>query len=127
MSHKPNPARTLLRERTRANQAAARARRAPARAARRITSAPRTLRTHLIAAGVPQTVQDGVLNAARTTARRIGVPATVSRRRIKTGGRRLVVTVKRFTAAQVELIMQAYAPRKAEYKTARALVLGLAA
>jgi len=90
---------------------------------------PRSITSHLLAAGLDRDTAAGAANGLRAVARRLGiVPAAVGRtRRTVHGGRGRLHTVARYTRRQVLALMAAYRPRKAAYREARALVLGLAA
>ncbi|MFE3139695.1 hypothetical protein [Streptomyces scopuliridis] len=114
----------LIRNRARANRAETRARRAAATAARRVHTGPRSLTTHIIATGAPLNVVAGAADALRTQARKAGVRGRAARiRRTLNGRARRVVTVYRYTAEQVALIVANYKPRKAEYKVIRAALV----
>lgn len=117
-------ARRVLRDRTRANRAAAAERRAIARAARRVRTAPRSLTTHVIATGADAATVKGVTTALRSAAKKAGVKGRRARiRRSFNGARNVVKTVYRYTREQVREIAAAYKPRKAEYKAVRAALL----
>ncbi|MGA5127790.1 hypothetical protein ACPCAG_31370 [Streptomyces pseudogriseolus] len=117
-------ARRVLRDRVRANRAAAAERRAVARAARRVRTGPRSLVTHVIATGADATTVKGVVAALRTAAKKAGVKGRRARiRRSFNGARNVVKTVYRYTRDQVAEIAAAYKPRKAEYKAVRAALL----
>ncbi|OEJ21044.1 hypothetical protein [Streptomyces subrutilus] len=115
---------SVLRDRIRANRAAAREQRAAAIAARRIRTGPRSLTTHVIATGAAPDVIQGATNALRTQAKKAGIQGRAARIRRTFGGRmRHAVTVYRYTAEQVAAIVANYKPRKAEYKAIRAALL----
>ncbi|MGW2496191.1 hypothetical protein ACWCV2_17035 [Streptomyces pseudogriseolus] len=117
-------ARRVLRDRVRANRAAAAERRAVARAARRVRTGPRSLVTHVIATGADAATGKGVVAALRTAAKKAGVKGRRARiRRSFNGARNVVKTVYRYTRDQVAEIAAAYKPRKAEYKAVRAALL----
>jgi len=90
---------------------------------------PRSLASHLLAAGLDRDTAAGAANGLRAVAKRLGItPAAVGRtRRTVRGGRGRLHTVARYTRQQVLAIAAAYRPRKTGYREARALVLGLAA
>lgn len=82
---------------------------------------PRSLATHLIAAGVDRDDIAGAASGLRSVAKRLGVVPAVTGRTHRTvhGGRSHAThNVYRYTAAQVARIVSAYRPRKAEYKVA---------
>ncbi|MFJ2745258.1 hypothetical protein ACIO3O_37000 [Streptomyces sp. NPDC087440] len=113
-----------LRTRRRAHQVAARARRAPLTAARRVRTAPRSLTTHVIATGVAPSAVPGAVAALRTQAKKAGIQGRAARiRRTFSGRARHAVTVYRYTRAQVAEIVAGYKPRKPEYKAVRAALL----
>ncbi|WP_051705188.1 hypothetical protein [Streptomyces sp. NRRL S-455] len=85
----------------------------------------RSLATHAIAAGVDAQVAAGVANGLRSVAKRIGMePAKVARTHRTTEGRAARLRkVNHFTAAQVQVLLRNYKPRKAEYKAAVVLMV----
>ena len=86
---------------------------------------PRSIATHLIAAGVDADTASGAADGMRNAAKRIGLaPAKVARtRRTVRGGRaRITRTVYRWTRAQLARLIPAYKPRKPEYRAALALL-----
>lgn len=101
-------------------------------AATRLTAScrrrPRSLTTHLIAAGVDRTTASGCASGLRTAAKRAGItPALTTRtRRTVHGGRARTRLVHRFTRAQAVQAATVYRPRKAEYKAAVARLTGSA-
>jgi hypothetical protein len=120
----------------RARRAARRALRATVRARarqHRLTTGcarrPRSLASHLLAAGLDRDTAAGTANGLRSVAKRLGMmPAAIGRtRRTVHGGRGRLHRVARYTRAQVLTLMAAYRPRKTAYRAARDLVLGLAA
>ncbi|MFK0279475.1 hypothetical protein ACIQVL_03240 [Streptomyces sp. NPDC090499] len=117
-------ARTVLRDRVRANRTASAARREVARAARRVRTTARSLATHVIATGADRETVKGVVKALRTAAKNAGIKGRRARiRRTAQGFKRHAVTAYRYTRAQVAQIAAAYKPRKAEYKTVRAALI----
>lgn len=86
----------------------------------------RALATHAIAAGVtdPETVE-GVRNGLGSVARRLGIkPVKVVRRhRTVRGKENRTKVTNHFTAAQVDVLLRAYKPRKPEYKAAVVLMI----
>jgi hypothetical protein len=122
-------ARTVLRDRVRANRAASRTRRETAQAARRVRTGPRSLTTHVIATGAaPETVKGIVkaLQGVAKTARTNGLKGKRARiRRSFAGAKRMVKTVYRYTREQVAQIAEQYKPRKAEYKAIRAALVAV--
>lgn len=117
-------ARTVLRDRVRANRTASAARREVARAARRVRTIARSLATHVIATGADRETVKGVVKALRTAAKNAGIKGRRARiRRTAQGFKRHAVTAYRYTRAQVAQIAAAYKPRKAEYKTVRAALI----
>ncbi|MEU9355078.1 hypothetical protein AB0D65_29790 [Streptomyces griseoloalbus] len=114
----------VLRDRTRANRAATRERRAALIAAHRIRKGARSLATHVIAAGFTADTVSGAVNALRNQARKTGILGAPARiRRTFIGRARLVVIVKRYTRAQVAQLAENWKPRKPEYKAVRAALL----
>jgi hypothetical protein len=85
----------------------------------------RSLATHAIAAGVDAETAAGVANGLRSVAKRIGMePAKVARTHRTTEGRAARLRkVNHFTAAQVQVLLRNYKPRKAEYKAAVVLMV----
>ncbi|MFI9598918.1 hypothetical protein ACIHCX_03385 [Streptomyces sp. NPDC052043] len=82
---------------------------------------PRSIATHLIAAGVDAQTASGAASGMKAAAKRIGLaPAQVARtRRTTAGGRaRITRTVTRWTRNQLRRLLAAYNPRKAEYRAA---------
>ncbi|GHH22411.1 hypothetical protein [Streptomyces lanatus] len=117
-------ARTVLRDRVRANRAASAARREVARAARRVRTTARSLATHVIATGADRETVKGVVKALRTAAKNAGIKGRRARiRRTAQGFKKHAVTAYRYTRAQVAHIAAAYKPRKAEYKVVRAALI----
>lgn len=115
---------SVLRDRIRANRAAARNQRAAAIASRRIRTGPRSLTTHVIATGADHGDVKGAVAALRTQAKKAGIRGRAARIRRTFGGRmRHAVTVYRYTAEQVAAIVANYKPRKPEYKAIRAALV----
>ena len=76
----------------------------------------RSLATHVIAAGVDIADVPGVVNGLRTVAKRLHVePVKTSRTHRTVAGAGRMRRVGHYTAAQVQLLLTAYRPRKAEY------------
>ncbi|MBZ6253539.1 hypothetical protein KVH27_34895 [Streptomyces olivaceus] len=123
-------ARRVLRDRVRANRAAAAQRRTVARAARRIRTGARSIATHVIATGVDAATVKGIVKALQTAAkaaRTKGLKGKRARiRRSFNGARNVVKTVFRYTREQIAEIAAQYKPRKAEYKTVRAALIAAA-
>ncbi|MFI6686661.1 hypothetical protein [Streptomyces sp. NPDC050485] len=120
MSATSRRAAAVIRNRARANRAAARERRAAVIAARRIRTGPRSLATHVIATGAARAIVSGAVAALRTQAKKAGIRGTAARiRRTLNGRARRAVTVYRYTAEQVAQIVANYKPRKAEYQDIR--------
>ncbi|WP_411091389.1 hypothetical protein [Streptomyces sp. 049-1] len=122
-----------IRRQRRANRrtlrAVLRARSAETRLTASCRRRPRSLATVALAAGVAKDTAAGVANGLRTVAKRLGLtPAATARtRRTVAGGRaRKTRTVTRWTLGQVARLVAAYRPRKAEYKTAAALLAAFA-
>jgi hypothetical protein len=102
-------------------RATVRHRAAANRLAASVRRRPRSLATHLIAAGVDRTTAAGAASGMRSVAKRLGLtPAETGRthRTLQGGRSRTTHNVHRFTAAQVATIAAAYRPRKPEYKAA---------
>ncbi|CAL9326726.1 hypothetical protein [Streptomyces sp. SudanB91_2054] len=122
-------ARRVLRDRARANRAAAAQRRAVARAARRVRTGARSIATHVIATGADAATVKGIVKALQTTANKAranGVKGKRARiRRSFNGARNVVKTVYRYTREQIAQIAAQYKPRKAEYKTVRAALIAV--
>jgi hypothetical protein len=90
---------------------------------------PRSLATHALAAGVAREDVAGFAAGMRSKAKKLGIKPvlkTRTRRSVESGRGRKSHKVFRYTVAQVQKINEAYTPRKAEYKVAKAL-LALAA
>ncbi|MER7487982.1 hypothetical protein ABTY20_19150 [Streptomyces sp. NPDC126497] len=85
----------------------------------------RSLATHAVAAGVDAETAAGVANGLRSVAKRLGVqPVKVARTHRTTDGRAdRLRKVNHFTAAQVQELLRAYKPRKAEFKAAVVLMV----
>lgn len=85
----------------------------------------RSLATHAVAAGVDAATAAGVAGGLRTVAKRIGVePVKVVRTHRTTEGRApRLRKVNHFTAAQVDVLLRNYKPRKAEFKAAVVLMV----
>jgi hypothetical protein len=86
----------------------------------------RSLATHVVAAGVVNAeIVKGVANGLRSVAKRIGMePAKVARTHRTTDGRAARLRkVNHFTAAQVQVLLRNYKPRKEEYKAAWILMV----
>ena len=85
----------------------------------------RSLATHAIAAGVEAETAAGVANGLRSVAKRLGIaPVKVARTHRTTEGRAARLRkVNHFTAAQVDVLLRNYKPRKAEYKAAVVLMI----
>jgi len=117
------------RAKRRALRSALRRRAAQTRLVTSVRRRPRSLASHLLAAGVEREVASGAANGLRTVAKRLNVvpAATGLTRRTVNGGRGPLRTVARYSRAQLVALMATYRPRKSEYIAARALVLGLAA
>jgi hypothetical protein len=76
----------------------------------------RSLTTHVLAAGIAPATAPGVVNGLRTVAKRLGVtPVKTSRTHRTIAGTGRMRRVGHYTAAQVQLLLTAYRPRKAEY------------
>jgi hypothetical protein len=76
----------------------------------------RSLATHAIAAGVDIADVPGVVNGLRTVAKRLHVePVKTSRTHRTITGTGRMRSVGHYTTAQVQLLLTAYRPRKAEY------------
>ncbi|MET7731240.1 hypothetical protein ABZT02_07710 [Streptomyces sp. NPDC005402] len=91
---------------------------------------PRSLATVAVAAGVAKDTAAGVANGLRSVAKRLALaPAATARtRRTVAGGRaRRTHTVTRWTLAQVARMVEAYRPRKPEYKAAAARLVAFTA
>lgn len=120
-------ARATLRQRIRDNRREAGIRRLKASTLRR----PRSLTTHVLAAGIDTDTARGVAGSLRTVAKRLGIKpeqTTRSRRSAQGGRPRHGHRVYRYTRSQVQTITAAYKPRKAEYRSAAGvLALALAA
>jgi hypothetical protein len=85
----------------------------------------RSLATHAVAAGVDAETAAGVANGLRSVAKRLGMaPVKVDRTHRTTEGRSpRLRKVNHFTADQVQALLRAYKPRKAEYKAAVVLMV----
>ncbi|WP_326768639.1 hypothetical protein OG978_32615 [Streptomyces sp. NBC_01591] len=117
------PTRRTRRAAGRARRAVIRARATANRLAASCRRRPRSITTHLIAAGVAPATAAGCSSSLHSVAKRIGVqPAKVTTtRRTAAGGRaRRTHPVFRYTRAQVAVLVSMYRPRKAEYKAAAA-------
>jgi hypothetical protein len=84
----------------------------------------RAMATHMIAAGFDEDTVKGMATALKGVARRIGMePAkrVLTRNTVDgKGGRKAKLRrVGHWTAAQVQTLLSAYKPRKAEYKAAK--------
>lgn len=121
---------TELRNRTRANRAAASERRTRAKAARRVRTGARSLTTHALATGADRETVKGIAKALQDVAKKAranGLKGKRARiRRSFNGARNVVKTVYRYTREQVAKIAAQYKPRKAEYKAVRAALLAAA-
>ncbi|MFJ8855122.1 hypothetical protein [Streptomyces sp. NPDC102437] len=112
----------------RSRRAAGRARRAVIRtraAANRLAAScrrhPRSIATHLLAAGVDRDAATGCASGLRAVAKRLNIePVEVARtRRTVQGGRaRRVHVVYHYTRTQVARIASAYRPKKSSYRAA---------
>lgn len=78
---------------------------------------PRAITTHLIAAGIDSTTAQGMASGLRSVAKRLAVqPVAARTRRTVSGGRQQHTwTVHHYTAAQIQLLVSEYHPRKASY------------
>lgn len=85
----------------------------------------RSLATHAVAAGVDAETATGVAGGLRSVAKRLGMaPVKVDRTHRTTAGRAARLRkVNHFTAAQVQVLLRNYKPRKAEYKAAVVLMI----
>lgn len=85
----------------------------------------RSLATHAVAAGVDAETAAGVANGLRSVAKRLGMaPAKVDRTHRTTSGRSdRLRKVNHYSAAQVQTLLRAYKPRKAEYRAAVVLMV----
>lgn len=89
---------------------------------------PRSLASHLLAAGVTPTTATGAANGLRAVAKRLTITpdATGRTRRTVHGGRGRLRTVNRYYATTAARIASAWRPRKTEYRDARDLLLAFA-
>lgn len=89
---------------------------------------PRSLASHLLAAGVDRTTATATANALRAVAKRLAITpdATGRTRRTVHGGRGPLRTTNRYRLATVATIATAYKPRKAANRDARDLLLTFA-
>jgi len=85
----------------------------------------RSLATHAVAAGVDAETAAGVANGLRSVAKRLGMaPAKVDRTHRTTAGRSdRLRKVNHFTAAQVQVLLRNYKPRKSAYREAVVLMV----
>jgi hypothetical protein len=85
----------------------------------------RALATHALAAGVDAEAAEGVANGLRSVAKRLGVePVKVVRRhRTVRGSESRTRRTYHYTAAQVDVLLRNYRPRKAEYRAAVVLMV----
>jgi hypothetical protein len=111
MNQHSRTARRTIRERAAANRLPNSIRRGRAR----------SITTHVIAAGVPAETAKGVADGLRAVAKRLGIKPVrvVNNRR---NDRHPSKVRHHYTAAQVAQMRAAYRPRKAEYKTAVAVM-----
>ncbi|MFD7999920.1 hypothetical protein [Streptomyces mirabilis] len=82
---------------------------------------PRSIATHFIAAGVNPETAGGAASGMKAAAKRIGLaPALTARTRktVKRGRAHITRPVTRWTRGQVQRLIAAYRPRKAEYVAA---------
>jgi hypothetical protein len=106
MNANTRKARQILRDRARTNRAASRLAR----------NGSATLATHAAAQGLTTREARSVAGSLRTAAKKLAI--TGSEIRVHAG--RHMRDARAFTPAQVALIVTAYRPRKAEYKTVAA-------
>jgi len=79
----------------------------------------RAITTHLIAAGIDTDTAAGVANGLRSVAKRLHIaPVKVARTSRTVDGHCRARSVNHFTSRQITVLVDAYRPRKAEYKAA---------
>lgn len=81
----------------------------------------RSITTHVLAAGIDPETAEGVANALRSVAKRLGVqPVKVTRAHRTVKGKESRTKVSNhYTAAQVAFLASQYSPRKLAFKQAK--------
>ncbi len=120
-------ARQILKTRAQETRAAA-AERRPVQAAKLAKSCrrrARSLSTHVLAAGVDTATADGVASALRSVAKRKSVKPSENARTRRTleGHGKQIRSVRRYSRSKVVQLLNAYNPRKPEFREARRLML----
>ena len=117
----------ILRLRARATRAKARALRPknPAKLAKSCQYGARSIATHALPAGVAPETAKGIASALGSVAKRTKTKATRTNRSRRTlaGWGRTVRTTRRYSRAKIVQLLEAYKPRKAEFREARDLML----